>query len=113
MADVGPALVAAWTQLADQLPLVRSQFASQLGRELHHRRWEAKRDAMAESLHSLGLDPTSEAAQRLMGTADVLTSSTALLELHDKAGVAPERAAEWCAWATAVLLEATMDEVAR
>lgn len=110
LADVGPALGAAWAQLADQLPLVRSQFASQLGRELHHRRWEAKRDAMAESLRALGLDPTSEAAQRLMGTADVLTSSTALLELHDKASVAPERAAEWCGWATAALLEATMKE---
>lgn len=110
LAETGPALVAAWTELADQLPLVRSQFASQLGRELHRRRWEAKREAMAASLVGLGLDPASEAVQRLMGTADVLTSSTALLELHDKAGVAPERAAQWCAWATAVLFEATMKE---
>src|SRR5688572_12799967 len=38
-AEVGPALKQTWAELADQLPLVRGQFASPVGRELHRRRW--------------------------------------------------------------------------
>src|SRR5438105_965705 len=45
-AEVGPALKETWGELADQLPLVRSQFASPVGRELHRRRWEPKHAAM-------------------------------------------------------------------
>ena len=105
--DTGPALAAAWGELAKQLPLVRNQWASPVGRELHHRRWEAKHAAMAQSLVEIGVDPASEPGQRLIATADVLTSSSALLELHDKAGIHPALAAEWCAWAVKVLYEET------
>ena len=98
-----PSLRAAWRELAAQLPLVRAQFASPLGRELHHRRWQHKHDAMAGVLRDQGVDPEGPEGRRLLGIADVLTSSTALLELHDKAGVAVDDAAEWCAWAVAVL----------
>jgi AcrR family transcriptional regulator len=107
--EVGPSLVAAWSELATQLPLVRSQFASQLGRDLHRRRWEAKRDAMAALLREVGIDPDAEEGARLVAIADVLTSSTALLELHDKAGIDPARAAEWCAWAAGLLFAATLE----
>ena len=41
--DVGPALKEAWGELAEQLPLVRGQFASPVGRELHRRRWQDAR----------------------------------------------------------------------
>jgi AcrR family transcriptional regulator len=111
--EVGPALKGAWTELAEQLPLVRNQFASPLGRDLHHRRWEAKAAAMASVLDADGVDPASPAGRRLLAVADVLTSSTALLELHDKAGVAVDDAADWCAWALGVLLRATKREVRR
>jgi len=111
--DVGPALKAAWTELADQLPLVRNQFASPLGRDLHHRRWEAKRGAMSSVLEADGVDPASLPGRRLLAVADVLTASTALLELHDTAGVAVDDAADWCAWALDVLLRATKREVRR
>ena len=57
-----------------------------------------------------GVDPDSAAGRRLLGVADVLTSSTALLELHDKAGVPADQAAEWCTWAVAQLLRATIEE---
>ena len=103
--ELAPSLRAAWQELAAQLPLVRGQFASPVGRELHRRRWQAKRDAMAAALREQGLDPEAPQGRRLLGTADVLTSSTALLELHDKAGVAVNDAAEWCAWAVAVLVK--------
>jgi AcrR family transcriptional regulator len=107
LADVGPALKATWTDLEAQLPLVRGQFASPVGRDLHRRRWEAKHSAMATQLAAAGVDPMSPEGRRLLGVADVLTSSTALLELHDKAGVPVDDAADWCAWAVGVLLDAT------
>lgn len=103
--EVGASLSAAWGELAGQLALVRGQFASPLGRELHRRRWQVKHDAMAGVLRDQGVDPDSPEGRRLLGIADVLTSSTALLELHDKAGVAVDDAAEWCAWAVAVLFK--------
>ncbi len=49
------------------------------------------------------MDPASPEGRRFLGTVDVLTSSTALLELHDKAGVPVDEAADWCAWAVGVL----------
>lgn len=110
-ADLEPAIAAAWGELAEQLPLVRGQFASPLGRDLHRRRWEARHEAMATALRAEGVDPASGLGRRLLGMADVVTSSTALLELHDKAGVPVEDAAAWCAWAVAVLLRATKNEM--
>ncbi len=110
LGDVEPALRAAWGELAKQLPLVRGQFASPVGRDLHARRWEARRDAMHAALAAEGIDPGSDAGRRLVGMADVLTSSTALLELHDKAGVPVDDAAAWVAWAVRVLLRATTKE---
>jgi AcrR family transcriptional regulator len=111
--EVGPALKSAWGELAEQLPLVRSQFASPVGRELHRRRWEARHPVMAAHVEREGIDPRSPAGRRLLGVADVLTSSTALLELHDKAGNGVDDAAEWCAWALEVLMRATKREVGR
>jgi AcrR family transcriptional regulator len=112
-AEVGPALKATWGELADQLPLVRGQFASPVGRELHRRRWEPRHAAMGAFLASEGIDPEGPAGRRLVGVADVLTSSTALLELHDKAGVPVDDAAEWVAWALVVLHRATAREAKR
>ena len=111
-AELGGSLRAAWAELADQLPLVRNQLASPLGRELRRRRWEAKRAAMVELAAADGIDPRSPEGRRLLAVADVLTSSTALLELHDKAGVEVDDAAEWCAWAVGVLHRVTQDEAA-
>lgn len=112
-AEVGPALKETWGELADQLPLVRSQFASPVGRELHRRRWEPKHAAMGAFLAAEGIDPDGPAGRRLVGVADVLTSSTALLELHDKAEVPVDDASEWVAWALDVLFRATKREVKR
>lgn len=112
-AEVAPSLRAAWGELESQLPLVRGQFASPVGRELHRRRWEARHAVMRRYLGEEGIEPDGPAGRRLLGVADVLTSSTALLELHDKAGVAVDDAADWCAWALEVLLRATKREVRR
>jgi AcrR family transcriptional regulator len=112
-AELGPALAAAWGELEHQLPLVRSQFASPVGRELHRRRWEGKHALMSTLLADEGIDPDGEDGRRLLGVADVLTSSTALLELRDKAGVPVEDAAAWCTWAVGVLHRATRQAVRR
>ena len=111
--EVGTTLTVAWGQLAEQLPLVRNQLGSPVGRELRRRRWEAKHAAMATVAAADGIDPESEVGRRLLGVADVLTSSTALLELHDKAGVPVDEAATWCGWAVEVLRKASKREVGR
>jgi AcrR family transcriptional regulator len=112
-AEVGPALRSVWGELEHQLPLVRNQLASPAGRDLHRRRWERRHAVMQSYLAREGIDPTSPEGRRLLGVADVLTSSTALLELHDKAGVPVDDAADWCAWALEVLLDATAREETR
>lgn len=112
-AEVGPTLKSVWGELAEQLPLVRGQFASPVGRELHRRRWEPRHAAMGTYLAAEGIDPEGPVGRRLVGIADVLTSSTALLELHDKAGVPVDDAAEWVAWALEVLHRATAREARR
>lgn len=111
LAEVTAALRAAWGELAGQLPLVRNQLASPLGRELRRRRWEVKAAALADAARTEGLEPADDRVQRLLGVVDVLTSSTALLELHDKAGVPVEDAADWCGWAVEALHRATVEEV--
>ncbi len=110
-AELGQTLSAAWTELAEQLPLVRNQFASPAGRDLHRRRWDAKHSAMIEGVQAEGIDPSGPVGRRLLGVTDVLTSSTALLELHDKAGVPATDAADWCAWAVGVLVSESKREL--
>ena len=93
--------------IARQIPLTRNQLASPLGRELRQVRWQAKRAALARALAGSGIDPESHAGARLAAIADVLTSSTAVLELHDKAGIPIEVATDHVLWALDVLTSAT------
>jgi AcrR family transcriptional regulator len=111
--EVGDSLRAAWGELAEQLPLVRNQFASPLGRDLHRRRWQVRHAVMREVAAAGGIDPDGEPGRRLVGMVDVLTSSTALLELHDKAGTPVDDASDWCAWAVEVLTRETLEAVRR
>jgi AcrR family transcriptional regulator len=99
-------LHAAFADVAAHLPLARNQLASPLGRDLRRRRWEAKRVAVDAALEGSGIDPGSDAGRRLGAIADVLTSSTAVLELHDKAGIPVDDAADYVLWALAVLEQA-------
>jgi hypothetical protein len=96
--------------IARQLPLARNQLASPLGRELRHVRWQAKQAALATALAGSGIDPTSPAGERLAAITDVLTSSTAVLELHDKAGLPVEVAVDHVLWALDVLTRATKEQ---
>lgn len=106
--ELAALLPTAWREISDQhLALARSQLASPVGRELRRRRWEAKRTATHEALMGSGIDPGSHAGLRLEAVADVLTSSTALLELHDKAQIPVDTAAAYVLWALSVLVDAT------
>jgi AcrR family transcriptional regulator len=109
--DLTGLLPAAWRELVDQhLPLVRNQLASPLGRQLRERRWQTKQAAMRAAVTAEGMEPDSPEAARLVAVLDVLTSSTALLELHDKAGIPVEDAAAHVLWAVDVLVAATKEQ---
>jgi AcrR family transcriptional regulator len=109
--DLEQLLPLSWHELADgHLALARAQLASPLGRELRRRRWEAKQASMHAAVEALGLDHRSPQARRLEALADVLTSSTALLELHDKAGIAVDDAVAFVLWGLRALVDATTDE---
>ena len=107
-AELTGLLPAYWHEIAGKhLGLARNQWASPVGRELRRRRWETKRTASHAALRGEGIDPASPEGQRLEAVADVLTSSTALLELHDKAGLPVDDAAAHVLWAIDVLVDAT------
>ncbi|MEO7572945.1 MAG: helix-turn-helix domain-containing protein [Acidimicrobiales bacterium] len=106
-AEVTTILPDQFEAIARQIPLTRNQLASPLGRQLRQRRWQAKQQAMTVALRGSGIDPDSEPGRRFAAIADVLTSSTAVLELHDKAGIPIDEAANHVLWALAVLERAT------
>ncbi|MDQ2649462.1 MAG: TetR/AcrR family transcriptional regulator [Actinomycetota bacterium] len=106
--ELGELLPAYWHEVASKhLGLARNQIASPVGRELRRRRWETKRNATQTALRQRGIDPDSAEGRRLEAVADVLTSSTALLELHDKAGIPVDQAAAHVLWALEVLVAST------
>ncbi|MGK2947091.1 MAG: TetR/AcrR family transcriptional regulator [Acidimicrobiales bacterium] len=109
--DLAAVLPRVWEALADDLALARNQLASPVGRELRRRRWEVKRDAVDQAMRNSGIDPDSDQGRRLAAVGDVLTSSTALLELHDKADIPVQEAAEHVLWALQVLERATREDI--
>ena len=109
--DLEVLLPLAWNELAgEHLPLARNQLASPLGRELRRRRWEDKQASMRAALEGIGVVPDSLEGRRLAALADVLTSSTALLELHDKAEIPVDDAAAYVLWGLRALVAATTTE---
>ena len=98
-----------FASIARNIGLARNQLASPLGRQLRQVRWEAKQVAVTKALEGSGIDPASPEGQRFAALADVLTSSTAVLELHDKAGIPIEVAADHVLWALSVLEQATKE----
>ncbi len=106
-AELDAVLPFAFAELARHLPLVRNQLSSPVGRDLRRRRWQAKAVAVDAAMARDGVDPSSAAGRRLAAVIDVLTSSTALLELHDKAGLPVDEAADAVSWAVKTLLDAS------
>jgi AcrR family transcriptional regulator len=109
-AELTSVLAGQFASIARNIGLARNQLASPLGRQLRQVRWEAKQGAVTKALEGSGIDPASPEGQRFAAVADVLTSSTAVLELHDKAGIPVDVAAEHVLWALGVLERATKEE---
>lgn len=109
--DLAALLPVVWHELAgEHLALARNQLASPLGRELRRRRWEEKQVSTNAALDAIGVDPASVPGQRLNALADVLTSSAALLELHDKAQIPVDEAVSYVLWGLQALVDATTSE---
>jgi AcrR family transcriptional regulator len=111
-AEAASVLPDQFAAIARQISLAQNQLASPLGRELRRVRWQAKQAGMTTALRGSGIDPASPEGVRLAAVADVLTSSTAVLELHDKAGIPIDEAAAHVLWALDVLERATQEELA-
>lgn len=102
-------LPASFADVAAHLNLARNQLASPLGRELRRRRWDAKAPVLRGALATSGIDPDGAPGRRFAAITDVLTSSTTVLEMHDKAGIPVEDASAHVLWALSVLEQATRD----
>jgi len=106
-------LVALWNGFAENLPLVRHQVGSPAGREMRATRLVAGRRRLGDELTGLGIDPGSDAGERLISLCLLLGGSLALLELNDRQGLSVEQAADAVVWAATVLLESTLRESGR
>jgi AcrR family transcriptional regulator len=104
----GPAyLLKMWEDFAGHLDLVRHQVASDTGREMRNRRYDASQSWFAEAMARQGIDPKTANGRRLVRLALLLTSSVAFLDLHDRQGQSPSEAVDDVTWAVAALTEAT------
>jgi AcrR family transcriptional regulator len=103
-------LTVLWRGFAGNLALLRHQVASRSGREMRAQRLVVGQQQLAAELAAEGIDPESPAGQRLISLCLLLGGSLALLELHDRQGLAVEQAADDVTWAAGVLFEATRRE---
>lgn len=96
-----------WDDFAGHLDLVRHQVASETGREMRNRRYDASREWFAASLAKQGIDTETAEGRRLVRLALLLTSSIAFLDLHDRQGQSPSEAVDDVTWAVTALTDAT------
>jgi hypothetical protein len=81
--------------------------ASDTGREMRNRRYDAARTWFSESVARHGADPETAEGRRLVRLGLLLTSSIAFLDLHDRQGQSPSEAVDDVTWAVNVLTKAT------
>ncbi|MGQ0824873.1 MAG: hypothetical protein ACT4OX_07595 [Actinomycetota bacterium] len=97
-----------WSSFAESMPLLRHQLASDAGRDMRARRLDAARGWFSDSIAARGIDVESDAGQRLLRLALLLTSSLAFVDLHDRQGADPATAAADVTWAVEVLADETL-----
>ncbi len=98
---------AMWNDFAANLPLLRHQVASTAGREMRAERTERSRALLAGYVQGQGIDPRTEAGERLISLLMLTSGSLALLELHDRQGLTVDDALERSGWAMRALLDAS------
>lgn len=98
-------LLELWPDLARTLDATIVTNATPPGREVRRRRIAERRAIVSEGFRSLGVEPTSDEGQRLVTLFVLLTSSTALAELSDIHGLAPEDAARIVGWVLKLIID--------
>ena len=101
---------AMWHDFASNLPLLRHQIASTAGREMRTARLDRSRSALAGYIERQGIDPQSDAGQRLLSLLLLINGSLALIELHDRQGLDVDEALDRSLWALRALIDATRQE---
>lgn len=96
-----------WEDFAGHLDLLRHQVASDTGREMRTRRYEAGKSWFEQSVAHQGVDPATAEGRRLVRLGLLLTSSLAFLDLHDRQGQSAGDAVDDVTWAVAALTDAT------
>lgn len=96
-------MITQWRALADNLPAVLAQHTSPQGRELRERWLPRARRMTRDALTDLPIarDEREELADVLLA----VLSSSMFLELVDRMGHAPERAAELVTWAARSIIQ--------
>ena len=97
-----------WRRFARNLALLRHQVTSQAGREMRQARLERSRQQLAAYLRGFGIDPASPEGARLTSLLLLLSGSLALVELHDRQGLAVDAAVDSSRWAVQALIAATV-----
>ena len=101
---------ALWHELAENLPLVRRQVASQAGRDLREVRGRTARTRVAAYLEGRGLTPGTAAFERLVTIVHTLIGSLTFVELHDRQGLDVDDAVDSAQWAIRAAIAATLQE---
>ncbi|MFN3215458.1 MAG: TetR/AcrR family transcriptional regulator [Acidimicrobiales bacterium] len=100
-----------WHSFATNMALLRHQISSESGREMRDARLDRSRRRLADHVRERGVDPDSAAGRRLVSLLLLTSGSLALVELHDRQGLAVDDAIEASRWAADVLIEASRSEI--
>jgi AcrR family transcriptional regulator len=98
---------AMWTSFSPNLPLLRHQITSEAGRDMRQARLARSRAQLAAYVEGRGVDADSAAGERLISLLVLVSGSLALVELHDRQGMAVDDALSASLWAADVLIAAS------
>lgn len=98
---------AMWHEFSGNLPLLRHQISSEAGREMRRSRLDDGRKRLAAYVEAFGVDPSSAEGERLLSLIILVSSSIALVELHDRQGIEVDDAIDASVWAVHALIDAT------
>lgn len=99
-----------WHAFAGKLPLLRHQISSHAGREMRRARLDGGRRRLSGYVGGFGVDPESVEGQRLISLILLVAGSVAVVELHDRQGIAVDDAVESSLWAVRALVDATLSD---
>src|SRR5262249_22635261 len=100
----------AFQEFSQHVPLIRSQVATPIGRDMRQGRRADKRERALAIAAYYGVDPNDEAGEHCLTIIEAMLSSTMFLELHDQMGLDPDTGADHLNWAIRALFEYTARE---